>query len=510
MQLVNHLFMFMSLLPSTDVALFGFADSFLHHGFPALLGATTAEYWYSWGTTLWSITQVALGLGFVIFVHELGHFLAAKYFGVKCEKFYVGFDVPIKLGPVRLPAKLFHFQWGETEYGIGSIPLGGYVKMLGQDDDPRNAEKEAARIRLDKSPDGTANQNGDSSDSVPVGPIQYDPRSFPAKSVWARMIIISAGVIMNVIFGVIFAAIAFRVGVPYEPTIVGEVLPGDPAWIAGLQNGDKIVKIAEMTKPDPKLAFRDLREMVALAGFDHPEKPIPLEVNRDGKAVEMNVVGTMRHDPEGKLLSTGFRMAGTTELSPEPIRDSLKIFGDTSANQLPDLKPDDVIVGVNGKMLPVLSEFTAPLEIELNAVIHPLLNDTVTLNVKRPLPRDQNSDPTAPAKYETVDIESKPLPYRTLGVGFKSGPVVAIQSDSIAAKGGVKIGDQPIALNGEPINDVLKLPLAIAKNKGKSVKLTLQRPTPEEQGPSRRAKQNRKQSIWNGLSLTDSSSLKRE
>ena len=80
--------------------------------------------------------QVAAGLGFVIFVHELGHFLAAKSFGVKCEKFYVGFDVPISIGPIRLPRTLGRFSWGETEYGIGIIPLGGYVKMLGQDDDP--------------------------------------------------------------------------------------------------------------------------------------------------------------------------------------------------------------------------------------------------------------------------------------------------------------------------------------------------------------------------------------
>ena len=78
-----------------------------------------------WSTRLYEYALVAIGLGFVIFVHELGHFLAAKAFGVKCEKFYVGFDVPIKLGPIRLPSKLIHFQWGETEYGFGAFPLGG-------------------------------------------------------------------------------------------------------------------------------------------------------------------------------------------------------------------------------------------------------------------------------------------------------------------------------------------------------------------------------------------------
>ncbi len=57
-------------------------------------------------STLWGFFQVALGLGFVIFVHELGHFLAAKTFGVRCDKFYVGFDVPMSIGPIKLPARL--------------------------------------------------------------------------------------------------------------------------------------------------------------------------------------------------------------------------------------------------------------------------------------------------------------------------------------------------------------------------------------------------------------------
>src|SRR3990172_12440144 len=94
---------------------------------------------------IWIILKVLIGLGLVIFVHELGHFLVAKACGVKCEKFYLGFDVPIKLGPIALPRTLGKFQWGETEYGVGVIPLGGYVKMLGQDDNPANAQKEAER-----------------------------------------------------------------------------------------------------------------------------------------------------------------------------------------------------------------------------------------------------------------------------------------------------------------------------------------------------------------------------
>ncbi len=80
-----------------------------------------------------NVLMVMAGLGLVIFVHELGHFLVAKACGVKCEKFFIGFDI----GGYKISKK-----WGETEYGIGILPLGGYVKMLGQDDNPYQTAQE--------------------------------------------------------------------------------------------------------------------------------------------------------------------------------------------------------------------------------------------------------------------------------------------------------------------------------------------------------------------------------
>src|SRR5438445_7436488 len=108
--------------------------------------------------SLWKIAKVLVGLGFVIFIHELGHFLVAKWCDVHVQTFSVGF------GPA-LPG--CSFQWGETLYKIALFPLGGYVKMVGE---------------------GT--EDDESAD---------DPRSFKKKSVGQRMAIISAGVIMNVI-----------------------------------------------------------------------------------------------------------------------------------------------------------------------------------------------------------------------------------------------------------------------------------------------------------------------
>ncbi|MDE0817821.1 MAG: site-2 protease family protein, partial [Pirellulaceae bacterium] len=204
-----------------------------------------------------NIGKVLAGLGFVIFVHELGHFLVAKACGVKCEKFYVGFDVPIKIGPLKLPSSIVKFKWGETEYGIGIIPLGGYVKMLGQDDNPANAEAEAARIR----------QDGSESDDAVQG--ELDPQSYPAKTVPQRMAIISAGVIMNLIFGVIMAAVAYKIGTPIQPASVGRVSYGSNAWLAGWQPGYDLVGFSESDVPSHFYRFTwDLRYAVIGGGMD--------------------------------------------------------------------------------------------------------------------------------------------------------------------------------------------------------------------------------------------------
>jgi len=120
--------------------------------------------WASWGV---NIAWVAVGLGMVIFFHELGHFAVAKWCDVNVERFSIGF------GPI-----LFSWKWGETEYALSAIPFGGYVKMLGQDDaDPSQLTSEE---------------------------IAQDPRSYLAKNVFQRMAIISAGVTMNIITAVFF------------------------------------------------------------------------------------------------------------------------------------------------------------------------------------------------------------------------------------------------------------------------------------------------------------------
>lgn len=128
-----------------------------------------------------TILSTVVGLSILILVHELGHFLAAKWVGIQVPRFSLGFG-----------KRLAGFQWGETEFVLSAIPLGGYVKMAGMEDDEPSSALEGA---------GPA-------------PEEVDPeRTFDAKPIWARTLVISAGVIMNLLFAwLVFALLALTHG----------------------------------------------------------------------------------------------------------------------------------------------------------------------------------------------------------------------------------------------------------------------------------------------------------
>ncbi len=159
-----------------------------------------------------AIAKAALGLSFVVFLHELGHFLAAKWCDVNVSTFSIGF------GPA-IPG--CNFKWGETTYKLALFPLGGYVQMLGQVDG-------------DEATDGS----------------EDDPRSYRNKTVGQRMLIISAGVIMNVILAVVCFVIVFRgPGKDRMVGVIGAVDTSAPAFTKGLRSGAEILQIGDTKNP---------------------------------------------------------------------------------------------------------------------------------------------------------------------------------------------------------------------------------------------------------------------
>jgi len=147
-----------------------------------------------------NIVQVVLGVGLVIFAHESGHFIAARFCKVRVDVFSLGF------GP-----RLFGFKRGDTLYQVALVPLGGYVRMAGE---------EAA---LEGRP--------------------AEPDELGAKSVGQRFLIYSGGVIANVIFALVVFPLLFMIGVPFQQTILGDSGPGGPAWHAGIEPGTRVLSV---------------------------------------------------------------------------------------------------------------------------------------------------------------------------------------------------------------------------------------------------------------------------
>jgi regulator of sigma E protease len=194
------------------------------------------EWLGSFASSLSFWALAIIGIGLVVFVHEAGHFLVAKHYRVRVEIFSLGF------GP-----RLFGWKRGDTDYRVSLVPIGGYVKMAG--DNP-----------------------GES--------LQGDGGELPSKSVGQRFAIFSAGVVMNLIFAVVVLPIVLAVGVQFHSTRIGGVTPGGPAWLAGIAKGDEVVSIGG----HPAIQFDDLVAEVALAG---PDK-IEVEIAREGAAAEGN------------------------------------------------------------------------------------------------------------------------------------------------------------------------------------------------------------------------------
>jgi len=155
-----------------------------------------------------SILYFIIGLGLLIFIHELGHFLVAKFSGIRVERFSLGF------GP-----RLIKFKAGETEYCISALPLGGYVKMSGQED-----FEEGEIVPLD------------------------DPRAFSSKSLWTRLKVVLAGPFMNLLLPFVLMPMVFLIG-RQEPKFLSKpvdlygVQDKSPAQEAGLLPGDRLVKV---------------------------------------------------------------------------------------------------------------------------------------------------------------------------------------------------------------------------------------------------------------------------
>jgi len=264
--------------------------------------------------------------GLVVFVHELGHFLAAKAVGVYAPRFSIGF------GPALLRKRV-----GETEYVLAALPLGGYVRMASKEDESMAFIEGGGEHPADTVPTTGANASGRSVDDhvgdpqrgkdwdpnalAPFGPRPVpEHRWFESKSLPARLLILLAGVAMNAVLAIVMnTANVAAYGRPYLPAVIDSVLPGQPAAIAGLARGDSIVAV----NGAPVRTWADVLERVS----DLPNSAVDFAVVRGGATTHVSV--TTRTQQVTDEITQERRTVGRVGIAPRPreVRERVGLGG---------------------------------------------------------------------------------------------------------------------------------------------------------------------------------------
>ena len=279
-----------------------------------LLGADTMPVWLS---NTYQFIKVLIGFSIIIFVHELGHFLAAKWVGIRVDRFSVGFG-PRLFGyrqgegftfgnrPEYTAEELEQRSYSETDYCFKLLPVGGYVKMLGQDDVILN--EETGEVALSD-----------------------DPRAFTSRPVGHRMIVVSAGVLFNLLFAVVLYIAVFMVGKQMLSPVIGTIHPDSPAQ-GKLFPGDRILEI-NGSEVD---SFIDIRMATALS-----DGALRFKVERDGKSLPKEIVVEPVVNEKGELRMINVDPVMTTEL----------MVDGEEMGDLPGLKAGDTITKIDGKVV---------------------------------------------------------------------------------------------------------------------------------------------------------------
>jgi len=304
-----------------------------------------------------NILIVIIGFGAVVLAHEFGHFIVAKLSDIKVEVFSIGFPPTlagiqrtgngyrIRILPGFFPAEdngdsdgcLFAFtigksaKPGETEYRIGLIPFGGFVKMLGQEDTKDVQQTD-------------------------------DPRSYTNKPVSTRMAVIAAGVIFNAISAVIIFITVFLVGINLAPPIIGGVIPNSPAAMAGLKAGDEVIEI------DGESDSLDFSSIGVAAALSPKGEKIKLKVKHENNSTEEFAV-IASQSQSAPLRVIGVLPADTLTVHKLSADDAGRLFAKTA------LCPGDRIKAVNGQDVQTLWQF--------EQIVRDVLAPTVTVAVER-------------------------------------------------------------------------------------------------------------------------------
>jgi regulator of sigma E protease len=342
--------------------------------------------------------SIVLLLGGLIFVHELGHFLVAKALGVKVLRFSIGF------GP-----RIFGVRRGETEYRISVLPLGGYVKMAGDDPTEQLAPEDRGRGFLEQSP-------------------------------WKRLAIAVAGPTANLAFPVLiyFALTAAQHGKPTTGPFIGTVAPGSPAAVAGVRPGDRILSVAAPDgSPRSVRYFSDLPDLVS----PHAGEPLTFRVERDGKEIAPLTIVPVPEEERNQIETVKRGVIGVTPTYAPAV------VAPARRGAAGPLEPFDLVVAAGGKPVRHLGDLVRALD-ERRCT-------PIDLEVVRERPVDLPG--ATLSSWETVKLDGVPTCAAGGPAFLPADPTVstfvaAVTPGSPADRAGMARGDAIASVNGTPVH----------------------------------------------------------
>lgn len=332
-------------------------------------------------------------LGILIFVHELGHFLVARWCGVRVEVFSLGFG-----------KKIWKFKRGDTVYALSLIPLGGYVKMFGEQPGETISDEDKKV-------------------------------AFTHKTVWQRIAIVLAGPLMNFFFAiVVFFAVAM-IGEDAKTPVLGDVPQNSQAYQAGFRSGDEIKKINNFEIS----TWEDIQDALSLKKAE--DLALNVEVQRAGSSTVEPVTLTAKPEPNPNVLSSADFVASIEGFSPYSMGTSVGVKNNSPLYAL-GLRTGDVITSVNGQkvsywrdLLPILAAQDAKQTLSLE-----------TLGL-----RDDDKAPKAMAVTMAAREGQKSYSLESLGLESSEFYLQSVIKDSPAEAAGLKRMDRIVSINNVPI-----------------------------------------------------------
>ncbi|MGC9043076.1 MAG: RIP metalloprotease RseP [Myxococcota bacterium] len=315
-------------------------------------------------------------IGVLIFVHEFGHFIVAKLLNVKVLKFSLGFGAPI-----------FSFKYGETIYQVAWIPLGGYVKMLGENPEEEDLPQEEIK------------------------------RSFLYQSPFRRLLIVLAGPLMNLLFPFLIYFLVYAFPSQEISNRIGMVMEGRPAEMAGMKHYDRIVEV------DGKRInyWRELLREIST----RPGRTVEIKVERDGKIIPL----TVSIAAEKEVSRYGFsKILGRIGVSPYMPSSIIYISDENSAAYKYGFRSWDQIRKIDG------------IETESFYKLKKVLEEKIGREVEAEIIRGEDKK-NIKIKFVADSVEN-------LGIDQSELYIYKVEKDSPAEKAGIRIGDRLLSING--------------------------------------------------------------